>query len=93
VLVEGADPRRPGWARGTSCRYVPVAFRGHAPALIRQVVPVRAVAAEDGTLCGEPEAETNAFVIPSHRPSATRPAWRGRQSLPVLSDYGTFLVP
>src|SRR5262249_23353886 len=24
VLVEGADPRRPGWVLGTSCRYAPV---------------------------------------------------------------------
>ena len=33
VLCEGADPKRPGHAQGTSCRYVPVSFRGHAPAL------------------------------------------------------------
>ena len=34
VLVEGADPRRPGHALGTSCRYAPVSFTGHAPALL-----------------------------------------------------------
>src|SRR5262245_14147879 len=28
VLVEGPDPRRPGFVRGTSERYAPVAFRG-----------------------------------------------------------------
>ena len=31
VLVEGADPKRVGQVRGTSCRYAPVAFEGHAP--------------------------------------------------------------
>ena len=56
VLVEGADPRRPGFVRGTACRGVPVACRGHAPALIRRRVPVRAVAAADGGVLGEPEA-------------------------------------
>jgi threonylcarbamoyladenosine tRNA methylthiotransferase MtaB len=55
VLVEGSDPIRPGWARGTSCRHVPVSFPGHVPALIRRRVTVRALqAAEDG-LIGEPE--------------------------------------
>jgi threonylcarbamoyladenosine tRNA methylthiotransferase MtaB len=62
VLVEGADPQRPGWVRGTSCRYAPVAFRGHAPALIRRCVPVRAVAAADGVLLGEPEPEENPIL-------------------------------
>ncbi|MHB1422983.1 MAG: tRNA (N(6)-L-threonylcarbamoyladenosine(37)-C(2))-methylthiotransferase MtaB [Gemmataceae bacterium] len=57
VLVEGADPRRPGFVRGTSCRSIPVVCRGHAPALIRRRVPVRAVAATDGVVLGEPEAE------------------------------------
>jgi threonylcarbamoyladenosine tRNA methylthiotransferase MtaB len=57
VLVEGPDPERPGYARGTSCRYAPVRFPGHAPALVRRVVPVRAVALEDGVLLGEPEPE------------------------------------
>ncbi len=36
VMVEGEDPKRPGYSRGTSCRYVPVSFPGHAPALYRQ---------------------------------------------------------
>jgi threonylcarbamoyladenosine tRNA methylthiotransferase MtaB len=56
VLVEGADPRRPGFVRGTACRSVPVVCRGYAPALIRRRVPVRAVAVEDGVVVGEPEA-------------------------------------
>ncbi len=60
VLVEGADPRRPGWARGTSCRYAPVTFPGHAPALLARRVPVRAVGAEDGLVLGHPEADTPA---------------------------------
>jgi threonylcarbamoyladenosine tRNA methylthiotransferase MtaB len=53
VLVEGPDPRRPGWVRGTSCRYVTVSFPGHAPALLRRRVPVQAVAVADGVLLGE----------------------------------------
>ena len=57
VLVEGDELRRPGWVRGTSCRYAPVSFRGHAPALLRRLVPVRAVAVTDGVILGEPEPE------------------------------------
>ena len=56
VLVEGADPKRAGHVMGTSCRYVPVSFRGHLPALLRKIVPVRALAVEAGVLVGEPEA-------------------------------------
>src|SRR5262249_28409395 len=44
VLVEGSDPDRPGYVRGTSRRYAPVAFEGRIEALRRQIVPVRAVA-------------------------------------------------
>ena len=57
VLVEGADPARTGHVRGTSCRYAPVSFAGHPPALLRRVVPVRAVGVADGVLLGEPEPE------------------------------------
>jgi threonylcarbamoyladenosine tRNA methylthiotransferase MtaB len=81
VLVEGPD-RRPGHARGTSCRYAPVAFPGHAPALIRRRVPVRAVAVEDGVIVGEPEA------LPGEAPPAVRPR---RVGLPVLG--GPFSPP
>ena len=55
VLVEGADPRRPGWVRGTSCHYSPVTFEGHAPALLAGRVPVRAVSIADGIIWGYPE--------------------------------------
>ncbi len=55
VLVEGADPQRPDHVRGTSCRYVQVSCRGHAPALVRKRVPVRAVSVEEGFIVGEPE--------------------------------------
>ncbi|HYT94538.1 MAG TPA: tRNA (N(6)-L-threonylcarbamoyladenosine(37)-C(2))-methylthiotransferase MtaB [Gemmataceae bacterium] len=55
VLVEGADPRRPGLVIGTSCRYAQVAFEGHAPALIRKLVPVRVTSAVDGALLARPE--------------------------------------
>ena len=49
-IEEGADPRRPGFVRGTSERYTPVAFRGHAPALLRRRVPVRAVGVDGDTV-------------------------------------------
>jgi tRNA A37 methylthiotransferase MiaB len=55
VLAEGADPDRPGWVRGTSCRYVPVRFEGHAPALVGRRAAVRAVGFEDGVVVGRPE--------------------------------------
>jgi threonylcarbamoyladenosine tRNA methylthiotransferase MtaB len=73
VLVEGADPARPGFARGTSCRYAPVAFPGHAPALLRRVVLVRAVGVAGGVLLGEPEPDA---VPPAERP--------GRIGLPLV---------
>jgi tRNA A37 methylthiotransferase MiaB len=73
VLVEGADPRRPGWARGTSCRYAPVAFPGHAPALLARRVPVIGAAVEGGIVLGHPEAETSERKL--------RP---GRLTLPVI---------
>jgi threonylcarbamoyladenosine tRNA methylthiotransferase MtaB len=57
VLVEGAEPDHPGWVRGTSCRYVPVALEGHAAALTGRRVPVRAVAVRDGIVIGRPEPE------------------------------------
>jgi threonylcarbamoyladenosine tRNA methylthiotransferase MtaB len=57
VLVEGAEPTRPGHVRGTSCRYVQVTFVGHLPALIRRVVEVRAVGVVDGAILGEPEPD------------------------------------
>jgi threonylcarbamoyladenosine tRNA methylthiotransferase MtaB len=62
VLVEGAYPQRPGFVRGTACRYVPVVCRGHAPALIRRRIPVRAVGVADGVVLGEPEAEDAVFA-------------------------------
>jgi threonylcarbamoyladenosine tRNA methylthiotransferase MtaB len=68
VLVEGADPLRPGHVRGTSCRYVPVVFEGHAAALVRRRVVVRAVAVADDVLLGRPEP----------------PAASGRVTLPVF---------
>jgi threonylcarbamoyladenosine tRNA methylthiotransferase MtaB len=56
VLVQGADPKRPGNVVGTSCRYAPVTFAAHAPALRGHRVPVRVVAATADGLIGEPEA-------------------------------------
>jgi threonylcarbamoyladenosine tRNA methylthiotransferase MtaB len=84
VLVEGADLKRPGWVRGTSCRFVPVAFRGHAPALLRQVVPVRAVAVEGGMLRGEQQAERFDLSSPLPAPSPVSPGFLDRHALPVV---------
>jgi threonylcarbamoyladenosine tRNA methylthiotransferase MtaB len=58
VLVESTDPDRPGFVRGTSCRFVPVSFPGYLPSLRRQRVPVRLTASANGVLVGEPEATT-----------------------------------
>jgi threonylcarbamoyladenosine tRNA methylthiotransferase MtaB len=76
VLVEGSDPHRPGHARGTSCRYAPVSFRGHVPALIRRRVPVRITGVADGVLLGEPEASEGA--VTPERPR--------RVALPVVAQ-------
>jgi threonylcarbamoyladenosine tRNA methylthiotransferase MtaB len=65
VLVESADPKRPGFVRGTACRAVTVSFRGHLPALIRQCVPARAVEVADGVVLGEPEPEESLARIPT----------------------------
>jgi threonylcarbamoyladenosine tRNA methylthiotransferase MtaB len=68
VLVEGADPDRPGWVRGTSCRYVPVRFEGHAPALVGRRAVVRAVGIDDTVLLGRPEPEPAAAAAPGRLP-------------------------
>jgi threonylcarbamoyladenosine tRNA methylthiotransferase MtaB len=57
VLVEGADSRRPGLVLGTSCRYAPVAFAAHAPALVGNLAPVRADRVQDGVIIGRPEPQ------------------------------------
>jgi threonylcarbamoyladenosine tRNA methylthiotransferase MtaB len=56
VLVEGPDDRRPGHARGTSCRYAPVTFPGDGSALRRRRVAVRARRVEGDVIVGEPAA-------------------------------------
>jgi threonylcarbamoyladenosine tRNA methylthiotransferase MtaB len=64
VLVEGADPLRPGFVRGTSCRYATVSFPGHAPALIGKRAAVRIRKLGDGILEGAPdEAEQTGEVM------------------------------
>jgi threonylcarbamoyladenosine tRNA methylthiotransferase MtaB len=82
VLVEGADPQRPGCVRGTSCRYAPVVFRGHAPALIRRRVPVRAVAVAGGVILGEAEPEEG-LISPTSVASRT-PLGAGRRTALLL---------
>jgi threonylcarbamoyladenosine tRNA methylthiotransferase MtaB len=77
VLVESADPERPGFVRGTACRAVTVAFHGHLPALVRRCVPVRAVGVAGGIVVGEPEPDSDSS-------SARMPA-EGRLALPLVS--------
>jgi len=64
VLVEGADPRWPGWVRGTSCRYAPAVFEGRIEALVARRVPVRSFAVTDGRIIArpEPQAEENPTI-------------------------------
>jgi tRNA A37 methylthiotransferase MiaB len=80
VMVEGADPQRPGWVRGTSCRYAPVAFPAHAPALTGRRVPVRVERLADDVLLGRPEPEYG--PVPS-APEGN-PAPVGRFALPLV---------
>ncbi len=63
VLVEGADPRRPGHVLGTSCRYAPVSLPGLESALLAKLVPVRAEWVADGVLVGRPEPERLALPL------------------------------
>jgi threonylcarbamoyladenosine tRNA methylthiotransferase MtaB len=60
VLVEGADPERAGYVRGTSCRYAPVTFEGYAPALLGRRVTVRAAAVDAGLILALPEPQPGA---------------------------------
>jgi threonylcarbamoyladenosine tRNA methylthiotransferase MtaB len=76
VLVEGADPLRPGFVLGTSCRYAPVTFPAHAPALLGRLVPVRALKVDRGVIVGEPEAPRGLDEC----------AYGGRMSLPIVSN-------
>jgi threonylcarbamoyladenosine tRNA methylthiotransferase MtaB len=80
VLVEGADPRRPGWVRGTSSRYAPVAFEGHAPALLGRRVPVYAEGIAGDVVLARPEAEPGLCLTPEAAAAGSR-----RISLPQVS--------
>jgi threonylcarbamoyladenosine tRNA methylthiotransferase MtaB len=89
VLVEGPDPQRPGHALGTSCRYAPVSFPGHAPALIRRRVPVRVVAVAAGALLGEPEPSAVGQASSLVRTSEDAcPTAEGRIPLPLVGEWG-----
>ena len=57
VLVEGPYRRSPRHVIGTSCRYAPVVFEGHLPALLSRRVPVQAVAVAEGVVYAHPEPE------------------------------------
>jgi hypothetical protein len=62
--VEGVDPQRPGWVRGTSCRYAPVSFEGRVDVLLRRRVPVRAMAVAEGVVLAQPETEEGRIALP-----------------------------
>jgi threonylcarbamoyladenosine tRNA methylthiotransferase MtaB len=63
VLVEGEAPNRPGRVTGTSCRFAPVVFEGHAPALLRRLVCVRADREVDGVIEARPEPQRRALPV------------------------------
>jgi tRNA A37 methylthiotransferase MiaB len=84
VLVEGADAQRPGWARGTSCRYAPVAFEGQAAALLRRRVPVQVVDVANGVILGKPVPEQGSEI--TGPPLAFVPGNdRSRLALPLVA--------
>src|SRR5262249_46807476 len=87
VLVEGADPSRPGFARGTSCRYAPVSFPGHAPPLLRRRVRGRGTAVEGDGIVGEPTVGTSCQLVLSEMGQAGSLSLRaGRIPLPLLAE-------
>jgi threonylcarbamoyladenosine tRNA methylthiotransferase MtaB len=77
VLVEGAAPGWPGHVMGTSCRYAPVVFEGHLPALLSRRVPVQAAAVTDHGLYAHPESEPTLW-------SSAPPASGRRIALPQV---------
>ena len=85
VLVEGAEDGRPGFVRGTACRYVPVVFRGYAPALIRRVVPVRATAVAGDALVGEPEEDAARITDEPAAAGRNTTGPTGRRPLPLFA--------
>jgi threonylcarbamoyladenosine tRNA methylthiotransferase MtaB len=66
VLVEGEAPGRPGHVLGTSCRYAPVAFAGHAPALLGRRVTVLAEETAGNVILAAPESDPD-FLQPARR--------------------------
>jgi threonylcarbamoyladenosine tRNA methylthiotransferase MtaB len=74
VLVEGVDSQRLGFVRGTSCRHVPAAFEGWAPALIRRLLPIRITDVAGGILLGRPESEFDMarYALPLALPPNSR---------------------
>jgi threonylcarbamoyladenosine tRNA methylthiotransferase MtaB len=81
VLVEGADPNRPGNVLGTSCRYAQVSFSAYAPALLSRRVLVRVDGSTADGLVGEPEAEQTVET-----PLGSVQQTVGRWALPVVAS-------
>jgi threonylcarbamoyladenosine tRNA methylthiotransferase MtaB len=57
VLVEGSDPTRKEFVRGTSCRFAPVVFPGLSEALLGRRVSVRAEFVREGLIFASREAQ------------------------------------
>jgi threonylcarbamoyladenosine tRNA methylthiotransferase MtaB len=84
VMVEGEDPEKPGWVRGTSCRYAPVVFEGYAPALLGRRVPVRAERTDRAVIFGSPLPHPGLESPPPSRAEGLGPGQR-RIPLPQFS--------
>jgi threonylcarbamoyladenosine tRNA methylthiotransferase MtaB len=82
VLVEGVEPGRPGYVRGTSCRYAPVVLPASA-ALVGRRVPVRAERVAPGCILARPEPEPGFLPVPE-APSPPIRSPSGRYTLPVV---------
>ncbi len=82
VLVEAEVADSPGFVTGTSCRYAPVVFRGHAEALKGKIVPVLPEKIEKGQLVGSPMTSDGIGEIELRSP---RPIGPMRFSLPLVS--------
>jgi threonylcarbamoyladenosine tRNA methylthiotransferase MtaB len=72
VLVEGNFPDRPGYVIGTSCRYAPVFFRGHLPALLARRIPVIAREIVQGRIFATSMLEGNLESSVESQPSRLR---------------------
>jgi threonylcarbamoyladenosine tRNA methylthiotransferase MtaB len=83
VIVEGADPHRPGHVLGTSCRFAPVSFAASPAALLGRRVCVRALDANADFVfaAAEPVEMADSVLHSGPADQATRP---NRIPLPLV---------